>query len=78
MTGEIDRLKTARRQLGLSFQDLWVRYIGVGGRCDAFALRGYLTGRSVLADVDHDHIVLALNEALDDACADPSIAYRLS
>lgn len=36
MTADVNDLDQARRRLGLSFYDLWVRYIGLGGHDDAF------------------------------------------
>ena len=76
MIDDGEHLDAARRQLGLSHYDLWVRYIGVGGACDAFAVRRYLTGRGAFTDGDHDHLVAALNEAFGDAGVTQSLRYR--
>ena len=43
---DTDRLDAARRQLGLTFHDLWVRYIGLGGNHDAFTVRSHLRATS--------------------------------
>jgi len=75
---DVERLESARRQLGLSFHDLWVRYIGVGGHRNASSLRSYLNGTGSLDDHDHDQIVLSLNEAFGDAGFKHPIAYRLT
>ena len=73
---DVEQLDRARRQLGLSVYDLWIAYIGVGGYRDAFDVRSYLRGDATLDDRDHDHLVLALNEAFDDAGADHPLPYR--
>jgi hypothetical protein len=73
---DVDDLDAARLDLGLSVYDLWVLYIGAGGHHDAFTLRRYLAGNHTLDDHEHDHIVLALNEAYEDAGDDHPIPYR--
>ena len=69
-------LDDARRRLDLSIYDLWLRYIGVGGRRDAFEIRDHLAGNHGFSDSDHDHLALALNEAIHDAGGDHPLPYR--
>jgi len=76
VTSDVDDLEHARRQLGLSLYDLWVRYIGVGGSRDAFGIRSYLAGRDTFSDGDHDRLVLSLNEALADAGIATLLPFR--
>jgi hypothetical protein len=76
VTDDGNDLDHARQRLGLSHYDLWVRYIGVGGTRDAFAVRRYLTGRDTLTDRDHDHVIAALNEAFIDAGDGRRLPYR--
>jgi hypothetical protein len=76
MTGGGNELDAARRRLGLSHYDLWLSYIAVGGIRDAHGVRSYLTGRDTCSDADHDHLAIALNEALIDAGDPQRIAYR--
>ena len=76
MTADIVALDDARRLLGLSHYDLWVRYIGVGGIHDAHGIRSYLTGRDTFSDADHDHLAVALNEAFVDAGNGRPLPYR--
>ena len=76
MTVDVSDLDDARQRLGLSFYDLWVRYIGVGGSRDAHGIRSYLTGRDTSSDADHDHLVIALNEAFVDAGQGGLLPYR--
>lgn len=76
MSDDGRRLDAARRELGLTIYDLWIAYIGIGGRHDAFALRAYLNGITTTTDVDHDHIVHALNEAFIDLGDDHPLPYH--
>ena len=76
MSGDVSDLEHARRQLGISLYDLWVRYIGVGGTHDAAGIRSYLAGRDTFSDGDHDRLVLTLNEALADAGIATPLPYR--
>lgn len=76
MTADVEALGTARRHLGMSFFDLWVAYIGVGGCCDTFQLQAYLSGTFDVGDGEHDCIVHAVNEALDDIHDDQRLPYR--
>ena len=76
MIGDGPRLDAARRELNLSIYELWLGYIAVGGRHDAFALRAYLDGATQRTDIDHDHIVHALNEAFFDLGRDHPLPYR--
>ena len=74
---DADQLDLARRLLGLSFHDLWILYIGLGGIHDAFTVRSHLVGTTALSDHDHDHIAIALNEAFGDVGVEAPIAYRV-
>jgi hypothetical protein len=76
MTTEARHLDDARRRLDLSHYDLWVRYVGLGGNRDAFAVRSYLTGHGRFSDSDHDHLTAALNEALIDTGEGAPLPYR--
>jgi hypothetical protein len=75
MMNDTDQLAAAGRELGVSFHDLWIRYIGLGGNHDAFTVRSHVLGAIPLSD--HDHIVIALNEAFGDMGVHPPIAYRV-
>ena len=63
---DIEALEVARLHLQFSFHDLWVRCVGIGGASTPPTLRELLAGDLRLSDFDHDQIVLALNEALDE------------
>jgi hypothetical protein len=76
MTSDVEDLDLARRRLGLSHLDLWLRYIGLGGSRDADGVRRHLTSRDALSDIEHDHLVLALNEAFVDGGQGPVLPYR--
>jgi hypothetical protein len=62
------RMDAARVRAELTVQDLWLRYVALGGTCDAFDLDGYLQGLLPLETFQQDVLAQALNEALDDSC----------
>jgi hypothetical protein len=60
------RMDAARVHARLSVQDLWLRYLALGGTGDAFDLDGYLQGLGLLDTFQQDVLAQALNEALTD------------
>ncbi len=60
------RMDAARVRAELTVQDLWLRYLALGGTCDAFDLDGYLQGLVPLETFQQDVLAQALNEALED------------
>jgi hypothetical protein len=56
----------ARIRAGLSVQDLWLRYLALGGTGDAFDLDGYLQGLVAMEVFQQDVLAQAVNEALED------------
>ena len=58
------QMDVARVQAELSVQDLWLRYLALGGTGDAFDLDGYLQGLVPLDTFEQDVLAQALNEAL--------------
>ena len=71
-----ERLDIARRQLDLSYMDLWIDYFALGGILDVRGLTGYLQGDRPSSDTDHNVIVHALNERFRDRGQDNPITYR--
>jgi hypothetical protein len=61
-----ERMEAARMRSELTVQDLWPRYVALGGTGDAFDLDGYLQGLVPLESFQQDVLAQALNEALDD------------
>lgn len=59
------RMDSGRVRAGLTVQDLWLRYLALGGTGDAFDVDGYLQGLVPLADFQQDVLAQALNEALE-------------
>ena len=60
------RMDAARVRAELTVQDLWLRYLALGGTGDAFDLDGYLQGLVPLDTFQQDVLAQALNEALED------------
>ncbi len=59
-------MDAARVRAELTVQDLWLRYVALGGTGDAFDLDGYLQGLMPLGTFQQDVLAQALNEALQD------------
>ena len=60
-------MDAARVRARLTVQDLWLRYLALGGTGDAFDLDGYLQGLVPLDTFQQDVLAQALNEALEDS-----------
>jgi hypothetical protein len=60
------RMDAARVCAELSVQDLWLRYVSLGGTGDPFDLDGYLQGLVSLDVLQQDVLAQALNEALEE------------
>jgi hypothetical protein len=60
------RMDAARVRSELTVQDLWLRYVALGGTGDVFDLDGYLQGLVPLESFQQDILAQALNEALDE------------
>ena len=59
-------MDAARSRAELTVQDLWLRYLALGGTRDAFDLDGYLQELTPLDDFQQDVLAQSLNEALAD------------
>ena len=69
------KFEAARLQGNLSVQDLWVRYLSVGGRCDIFDIDAHLQGVLALDPSEQDALACALNERLDELAEAAHIPY---
>lgn len=69
MTGDdhYRRMDAARVRAELSVQDLWLRYLALGGMNDAFDIDGYLQGLMPLDEFQQDVLAQTVNEALQDS-----------
>jgi hypothetical protein len=59
-------VETARVRADLSVQQLWLRYLALGGSSDAFDVDGYLQGMVPLETFQQDVLAQAVNEALEE------------
>jgi hypothetical protein len=71
----IDTLEQARRDLGLSIPDLWMRYFALGGMSAALEMEAILYGALVPRTHDRDVIAVALNERYAELGGDHPIPY---
>jgi hypothetical protein len=59
-------IEAARLGVGLSVQELWLRYLALGGSSDAFDVDGHLQGLVALDTFQQDVLAQAANEALEE------------
>lgn len=71
----IDALEQARRDVGLSIPDLWMRYFALGGMSTALEMEAMLYGALVPRTHDRDLIAVALNERYAELGGDHPIPY---
>ena len=55
-------LEAARREIGLTTEDLWLRYFALGGAALPIEFEGFLAGALKPDRYDRDIVVHALNE----------------
>ena len=58
--------RAARERGELTVQELWLRYLALGGNGDVFDIDGYLQGLLPLDTHQQDILAVALNERLDE------------
>ena len=75
MAEPIDVLEKARRNVGLSVADLWVRYFALGGMRTELEIEAYLYGALVATTHDRDVLAVALNERFAELGGDHPIPY---
>lgn len=68
-------LDGARREAGLSMDDLWVRYIGLSGSASAMMMSAFVAGAVPPTRRDHDLVAQALNERFLDLGRDMPVRY---
>lgn len=59
-------LEAARKRAELTVQELWLRFVALGGTGDAFDIDGYLQGLVPLDTFQQDVLTQAANEGLED------------
>ena len=69
-------LDAARRAVGLSVDELWIRYFALGGNDEPIDVDGYLSGVRTLSTREHNVLTLALNEAFGDLGMDHPLGYQ--
>jgi hypothetical protein len=71
----IHELERARREVGLSIPDLWMRYFALGGMSTALEMEAMLYGALVPPTHDSDLLAVALNERFAELGGDHPIPY---
>jgi hypothetical protein len=75
MPSTLNTLEQARREVGLSYPDLWLRYFELGGMSSALELEGYLYDALETTEHDRDIIAVALNERFAELGRDHPVPY---
>ena len=75
MTESIDLLEQARRDLGLSVADLWLRYFALGGMNAVLELEAILFGALKSNAHNRDIVAVALNERFFELGRDHPVGY---
>ncbi len=75
MTETLDVLEVARREVGLSVADLWMRYFTLGGMSTALEMEAILFGALVANAHNRDVIAVALNERYAELGGDHPVPY---
>jgi len=68
-------LERARRDVGMSVDDLWMRYFALGGMSSALEIEAYLLGALLAPNHDHDVLAVALNERFSELGGDHPVPY---
>lgn len=68
-------LEAALGVSGLSFNQLWLDYVALGGSATSDELRSMLDGTARMGRSEHDLIAVALNERLEDGGFGRPVAY---
>ncbi len=75
MTDKLDVLEQARRNVGLSIADLWMRYFALGGMSTALEMEAVLYGALVPQTHDRDVLAVAINERFAELGGDHPLPY---
>lgn len=75
MSEALGPLEQARRGVGLSLDDLWMRYFALGGMGTSLEIEAYLFGALVAPPHEHDLLAVALNERISELGGDHPVAY---
>jgi hypothetical protein len=67
--------ETARQQAMLTFDDLWIRYLALGGYASQAEIKDYVEGSSDPSNQDYDLLAQALNEKFMDLGMDCPVPY---
>jgi hypothetical protein len=72
---QLDVLEQARREVGLTVADLWMRYFALGGMSSALEMEAILFNALVADPHDRDVLAVALNERFAEMGNDHPVPY---
>jgi hypothetical protein len=68
-------VEDGRRRAGLTIDELWLRYFGLGGTADAVETEAYLRGVVALPGPERDVLAHAVNEGLAEIQVPERVPY---
>jgi hypothetical protein len=68
-------LDVARQHAGLSEDDLWLRYLALGGRAGLERMGGFLAGTAEPGPLEYDVLAHALNERFTELDLESPVPY---
>ena len=71
----VDAFEQARRDLGLTMHELWLRYFALGGMSTPLEVEAVLYGALVADAHERDILAVALNERYAELGGDHPVAY---
>jgi len=75
MSDALGLLEQTRRSVGLSLDELWMRYFALGGMGTSLEIEAYLFGALVAPPHEHDLLAVALNERISELGGDHPVPY---
>jgi hypothetical protein len=72
---DIEVLEHARREVGLSIADLWMRYFALGGMGTILEVEAILFGALIPIPYDRDVLAVAINERFAELGGDHPMPY---
>lgn len=70
------RTLDAIERSGLSIEEVWISYLGLGGNVDEYEVHSYLYGLIRLPDLQRDLISIAVDELYDEVWGELRAPFR--
>jgi hypothetical protein len=68
-------LQDGMSRMGMTFPELWLRQLELGGNADSLEVEAYVLGLLAIDPYQHDLLAQALNESCIESGGDHPVAY---